>query len=92
MDIAGSNVTGQVAEGLKRNWLSVEINADYVAGSKLRFGDAAASITPRKQQRLWAAGQAYAARFKSPPRMRIDVLAYNSGLQGAPLWIKNALG
>ena len=34
---AGSNVTGQVAEGLKRNWLSIEINADYVAGSKLRF-------------------------------------------------------
>lgn len=34
---AGSNVTGQVAERLRRRWLSVEINADYVAGSRLRF-------------------------------------------------------
>ncbi len=62
-----------------------------------RFGDAASSITPRKQRRLWAAGQAYAARFKSPPPMRIDVLAYSGamGTLGAviePLWIKNALG
>jgi DNA modification methylase len=39
---AGSNVTGQVAEALKRSWISIEINADYVAGSKLRFGAAAA--------------------------------------------------
>src|SRR3989441_7983179 len=39
---AGSNVTGQVAEVLGRKWLSIEINADYVAGSKLRFGAAAA--------------------------------------------------
>jgi site-specific DNA-methyltransferase (cytosine-N4-specific) len=36
---AGSNTTGQVAEGLERKWSSVEINADYVAGSKLRFTD-----------------------------------------------------
>ncbi|MCI0737723.1 MAG: site-specific DNA-methyltransferase [Gemmataceae bacterium] len=34
---AGSNVTGQVAETLGRKWIAVEINADYVAGSKLRF-------------------------------------------------------
>jgi DNA modification methylase len=34
---AGSNVTGQVAEKLERKWLSVELNADYVAGSQLRF-------------------------------------------------------
>jgi DNA modification methylase len=37
---AGSNVTGQVAQGLNRRWLSTEINADYVAGSRLRFDDA----------------------------------------------------
>jgi site-specific DNA-methyltransferase (cytosine-N4-specific) len=36
---AGSNVTGQVAEALGRRWLSVEINADYVRGSQLRFTD-----------------------------------------------------
>jgi DNA modification methylase len=34
---AGSNVTGQVAEGLGRRWLSVEINGEYVEGSRLRF-------------------------------------------------------
>ena len=34
---AGSNVTGQVAELLERRWLSIEINADYVAGSRFRF-------------------------------------------------------
>jgi DNA modification methylase len=36
---AGSNVTGQVAETLGRKWASIEINADYVAGSRLRFVD-----------------------------------------------------
>ncbi len=40
---AGSNVTGQAAEDLGRNWLSIEINADYVAGSQLRFTDAVPS-------------------------------------------------
>jgi site-specific DNA-methyltransferase (cytosine-N4-specific) len=34
---AGSNVTGQVAESLERRWISIEIRADYVAGSQLRF-------------------------------------------------------
>lgn len=34
---AGSNVTGFVAEGLERQWLSVEINEEYVKGSRLRF-------------------------------------------------------
>jgi site-specific DNA-methyltransferase (cytosine-N4-specific) len=33
----GSNMTGYIAETLGRRWLSVEISADYVAGSKLRF-------------------------------------------------------
>jgi DNA modification methylase len=34
---AGSNTTGQAAEKLGRSWIGIEINADYVAGSKLRF-------------------------------------------------------
>ncbi len=37
---AGSNVTGCVAEALERAWVSVEVNADYVEGSRLRFEDA----------------------------------------------------
>jgi site-specific DNA-methyltransferase (cytosine-N4-specific) len=37
---AGSNVTGQVAEELGRNWISIEIHPDYVAGSQVRFPQA----------------------------------------------------
>jgi DNA modification methylase len=43
---AGSNVTGQVAAGLGRKWLSIEINADYVAGSQLRFTEAPSALPP----------------------------------------------
>lgn len=39
---AGSNVTGQVAESLGRRWLSIEINPEYVAGSRFRFPGVAA--------------------------------------------------
>jgi site-specific DNA-methyltransferase (cytosine-N4-specific) len=38
---AGSNVTGHVAEGLNRRWISFEIDAKYVEGSRLRFEPAA---------------------------------------------------
>lgn len=34
---AGSNVTGWVAQGLKRSWISIERVEEYVKGSKLRF-------------------------------------------------------
>ena len=34
---AGSNTTGHVAESLERRWISMEINADYVENSRLRF-------------------------------------------------------
>ncbi len=34
---AGSNVTGKVAEALGRRWVSIDTNAEYVAGSKHRF-------------------------------------------------------
>ncbi|CAN5432713.1 site-specific DNA-methyltransferase [soil metagenome] len=36
---AGSNVTGAAAEGLGRRWVTSELNADYIAGSKFRFAD-----------------------------------------------------
>jgi site-specific DNA-methyltransferase (cytosine-N4-specific) len=49
---AGSNVTGQAAEGLGRSWIAIEINADYVAGSQLRFDGA----VPSKQGTTSAAG------------------------------------
>ena len=34
---AGSNVVGGVAERMKRRWISVEINPEYVRGSAFRF-------------------------------------------------------
>jgi site-specific DNA-methyltransferase (cytosine-N4-specific) len=42
---AGSNVTGQVAEAMQRNWISIEINADYVLGSQHRFPDGVATVS-----------------------------------------------
>lgn len=36
---AGSNTTGFVAETLQRNWMSFEINENYLMGSKYRFDD-----------------------------------------------------
>ncbi len=36
---AGSNTTGAVAEHLNRQWLTVEPQCDYIAGSKGRFAD-----------------------------------------------------
>ena len=34
---AGSNTTGYVAEGLKRNWIGIELRNDYAQESRLRF-------------------------------------------------------
>jgi DNA modification methylase len=34
---AGSNTTGRVAEDLGRKWIAIELDADYVASSALRF-------------------------------------------------------
>lgn len=34
---AGSNVTGRVAEDLRRRWMSVDVDAEYIRGSASRF-------------------------------------------------------
>lgn len=34
---AGSNVTGEVCEHLKRRWVAVDIVEEYLEGSKFRF-------------------------------------------------------
>jgi len=34
---AGSNTTGEVAENLNRNWISIESETEYIRGSKGRF-------------------------------------------------------
>jgi len=33
----GSNTTGEAAERLSRRWLTVEVNAEYIAGARGRF-------------------------------------------------------
>ena len=37
--LAGSNVTGVAAQHLGRQWISVELNSDYVEASRFRFDD-----------------------------------------------------
>ena len=34
---AGSNTTGWIAEQLKRKWISIEVEPEYIAGSRGRF-------------------------------------------------------
>lgn len=34
---AGSNVTGEVCERLKRRWIAVDVVQEYLEGSKFRF-------------------------------------------------------
>ncbi|GMO25505.1 MAG: hypothetical protein Pg6A_12850 [Termitinemataceae bacterium] len=34
---AGSNVTGEASEKLNRKWISIELNYEYIVGSKFRF-------------------------------------------------------
>lgn len=36
---AGSNTTGAVSEALNRRWVSIEINENYIEGSKARFNN-----------------------------------------------------
>jgi DNA modification methylase len=45
---AGSNVTGWVAESLGRYWISIELRADYVAGSRLRFDQTGTDAPPAR--------------------------------------------
>ena len=40
---AGSNTTGQVAEGLERRWIAMEQSREYVAASAFRFVDSVAA-------------------------------------------------
>lgn len=51
-----------------------------------RFGGAAASVGPVKQQRLWRSATFYLLRFRKPPVCRFDLVA----IDGDDLrWMKN---
>lgn len=47
---AGSNVTGAAAERLGRQWISIELDPSYVAGSQFRFEPEAMAEQQRPQQ------------------------------------------
>ena len=49
---AGSNVTGEAAEVLGRKWIGIEINEEYVRGSKFRFTPPAAPADDAEQRAL----------------------------------------
>ncbi|MGH7983060.1 MAG: DNA-methyltransferase [Candidatus Udaeobacter sp.] len=42
---AGSNMTGRVAEDLRRRWIAIEKRPDYLAASELRFSAGGAAAT-----------------------------------------------
>ncbi len=51
-----------------------------------RFGGAAASVGPVKQQRLWRSAAFYLLRFRKPPACRFDLVA----IEGDDMrWMKN---
>lgn len=49
---AGSNVVGEVAEHLRRRWISVELNEEYVIGSAFRFGSLGETLIRRHKGHL----------------------------------------
>ncbi len=49
---AGSNVVGAVSEKLKRNWISIEINKEYVLGSAFRFNGVGETTCSKQKQEL----------------------------------------
>jgi putative endonuclease len=55
--------------------------------SSMRYGGAAASVTPVKQARLIRAANLYLAQYSAPPPCRFDVIAFE---QERMSWLKNA--
>ncbi|HEY4071608.1 MAG TPA: YraN family protein [Herbaspirillum sp.] len=55
--------------------------------SSMRYGGAAASVTPAKQARLIRAAHLYLLRYRAMPPCRFDVVAFE---QDNMSWLKNA--
>jgi DNA modification methylase len=49
---AGSNTTGAVAEALKRRWIGIEPNSEYIASSRGRFSEEALEVIRHDQPRV----------------------------------------
>jgi putative endonuclease len=54
-----------------------------------RFGDAAASVTPAKQQRLIRAAQDYLVRHRWQGPCRFDLVGFDA--DGAPTWLRDVI-
>lgn len=50
--LAGSNVTGIASEHLGRQWIGIELNPDYVEGSRLRFEPNETTLPVRQERPL----------------------------------------
>jgi site-specific DNA-methyltransferase (cytosine-N4-specific) len=50
---AGSNTTGVVAEGLKRRWIAMEQNAEYLKASRVRFERSPVAARTNRQAELF---------------------------------------
>jgi putative endonuclease len=57
--------------------------------SSMRYGGAAASVTPAKRARLIRAAYLYLARYSVTPPCRFDVIAFE---QERMSWLKDAFG
>lgn len=53
------------------------------------FGDAAASITPAKRERLLTAARQYLSRLPSEPPCRFDAVVFDGPESNAPRWLQN---
>lgn len=58
---AGSNVTGEAAERLKRAWIAIELVPEYLAGSVFRFEQGAVDVSAGARQWLDAVSSRPAA-------------------------------
>lgn len=78
----GGEIDLIVQEGATLVFVEVRKRADDA------YGDAAASITARKQARVLHAAQVFLQRYREPPPCRIDVVT----VDGAKLrWLRNAI-
>ena len=77
---AGSNTTGRAAEKFGRRWVAMELDADYVAGSALRFME---DLPEKKVQQTFKRLSSHSRRqpvdLSGPPTLFDTVVGSNGG-------------
>ena len=69
-----------------KSWVFVEVRAR----SASRFGGAAASITPAKQQKLQLAANLYLSQHRIDAPCRFDAILFDGDSE--PQWLRNIFG